>query len=47
MTVPDWLVSSLPELLSPEHTGASFTAVIVIDVVAVSGPSGPVAVKEN
>ena len=45
--MPVWTVSSLPELASPAQTGASLTAVIVIEAVAVSGPSGPVAVNEN
>ena len=45
--MPVWTVSSLPELASPVQTGASLTAVIVIEAVAVSGPSGPVAVKVN
>ena len=46
-TVPAWSVSSLPELLSPEHEGASLTGLIVIVIGAVSVPSGPVAVKLN
>ena len=42
-----WSVSSSPVLVSPTHAGASLTAVIVMVIVAVSGPSGPVAVKLN
>ena len=29
---PDWPASSLPELVSGAHTGASLTAVTVIDI---------------
>ena len=46
-TLPAWSVSSSPVLASPEHEGASFTALIVIVTAAVSGPSGPIAVKLN